>query len=134
MRILIVEHEPLIALSLAAELRGAGHEVLGPSNDGDEAVCLACDHSADLALVDAGLSGSMSGLELARALQTECHVPVLLLTTQPANLRASSDAALGLIALPFDPAELPETVHAADIVIHGGRPPKSNLPHSLRLF
>lgn len=132
MRVLIVEDEPLLALSLAAELKHAGHEVLGPSGDADEALCLLERQCADLALVDADLGGSMDGIELARALHAECELPTLLLTSEPADTHAKADAALGMITLPFDPAEIPESVDIAKIVLEGGKPPAP--PHSLRLF
>ena len=80
MRVLIVEDEPLIAMSLAAELKLAGHEVIGPSGDAHEALCLLERHCADLALIDVDLQGPMGGIELARALQIECDLPTLLLT------------------------------------------------------
>jgi two-component system, response regulator PdtaR len=135
MRVLIVENEPLIAISLAAELRLAGHDVLGPSTDADEALCLAGDHKADLALVDVELHGTMDGIELARTLHAQCDVPTLLLTTEPVAAHAhNSDAAMGIITLPFDPSELPESVHAAETVLRGGELEAPNIPSSLQLF
>ncbi len=132
MRVLIVEDEPLIALSLAAELKLAGHEVLGPSGDADEAFCLLARESADLALVDADLQGSMGGIELARALQDERELHTLLLTREPAATHAQADVALGMISLPFDPSDIPDSIDIAKIVMEGGQPP--NPPRSLHLF
>lgn len=132
MRVLIVEDEPLIALSLAAELKLAGHEVIGPSADADEALCLLERQCADLALIDVNLQGEMDGIELARALQIECELPVLLLTNEPAATHEQANAALGMITLPFDPSDLPESIHVAQIVMEGGQPPAP--PLSLRLF
>lgn len=134
MRVLIVEHEPLIAISLADELRLAGHEVLGPSADADEALCLAGDQNVDLALVDVGVRGHMDGIELARTLHVQCDIPTLLLTTEPAAGYANTDAALGMITLPFDPAEIPESIQAAETVLRGGQPAPPTVPHSLELF
>jgi DNA-binding response OmpR family regulator len=132
MRVLIVEDEPLIALSLAAELKLAGHEVIGPSADADEALCLLERQCADLALIDVNLQGQMDGIALARALQLECELPTLLLTNEPAATHEQANAALGMITLPFDPSDLPESIHVAQIVMEGGQPPAS--PVSLRLF
>jgi DNA-binding response OmpR family regulator len=132
MRVLIVEDEPLIALSLAAELKLAGHEVIGPSADADEALCLLERQRADLALIDVNLQGQMDGIDLARALRMECQLPVLLLTNEPSVTYEQAHAALGMITLPFDPSDLPESIHVAQIVMEGGKPPAP--PLSLRLF
>ncbi|NLG77721.1 MAG: response regulator [Xanthomonadaceae bacterium] len=132
MRVLIVEDEPLIALSLTAELKQAGHEVVGPSRDADEALCLMERQCADLALIDADLQGSMDGVELARALYVECEIPALLLTSEPTETHAHAYGALGMIALPFDPSDIPESIDIARIVLEGGQPPSA--PRSLHLF
>lgn len=133
MRVLIVEEEPLIAMSLAAELRRAGHEVLGPSNDADEALCLA-DQGVDMALVDASMHNAVDGIELARTLHAQCEVPTLLLTTEPETARANADAALGIITLPFDPADIHQTIQAAASALRGHRPEPPSMPNALQLF
>jgi DNA-binding response OmpR family regulator len=134
MRVLIVEAEPLIALSLAAELRIAGHEVLGPSGDVDEALRLASERPIDLALIDAGMAGTMTGVELARMLNAQCDVPSLLLTTEKLNGDLHADAAIGTVALPFDPADIPHTVLAVASALNGDASPPRNIPNSLQLF
>jgi DNA-binding response OmpR family regulator len=134
MRVLIVESEPLIAMSLAAELRLAGHEVLGPSIDAAEALCLAGEQHADIALVDAALEGTMDAAELARSLQAHCEVPVLFLTTEPATTHEHAGAALGMISLPFDPSDIPQTIQAAQTILRGEQPAPRTVPHALQLF
>lgn len=134
MRVLIVEPEPLIAMSLASELRLAGHEVLGPSVDAAEALCLAGEQHADIALVDAKLDSTMDATELARTLQAHCDVPVLFLTTEPAVTFEGADAAFGMISLPFDPSDIPQTIHAAETFLKGEQPAPRTVPHSLQLF
>jgi DNA-binding response OmpR family regulator len=134
MRVIIVLDEPLIAMSLAAELKLAGHEVIWPSGDAAEALLLARDHQPDIALIDAGLDGAMGAVELARALQVQCDVPVLFLTTEPDLTNENADAALGMISLPFDPSEIPKTIEAAREVMQGGSPSPRTVPHSLQLF
>lgn len=134
MKVLIVEDEPLIALSLAAELKGAGHEVLGPSGDPDEALCLAGEHRADIALIDLSVHGTSNGVELARALHATCDIPVLFLTTEPSVAHENADAALGVITFPFNPSDIPESLEAAEIVMHGGSPTPPSVPQSLELF
>lgn len=134
MRVLIVEDEPLIAMSLAAELKLAGHDVLGPSGDAAEALCLAGEQDAELALIDTALSSSMDAVELARTLRAQCNVPALFLTTEPTHFNEHSDAALGMITLPFDPADITQTIQAAERVLQGDRPMPRTVPHALQLF
>jgi DNA-binding response OmpR family regulator len=134
MRVLIIEAEPLIALSLAAELNHAGHEVFGPTSDVEEALRLACDHPIDLALIDVGIAGEMSGIELARTLNVQCEVPSLLLTTERLNGNAHADAAIGAVFLPFDPADIPQSVLAAASALRGDTQALRNLPNALQLF
>jgi DNA-binding response OmpR family regulator len=134
MRVLIVEDEPLIAMSLAAELRLAGHEVLGPSGDAAEALCLAGEQEAELALIDTALNSSMDAVELARMLRAQCDVATLFLTTEPTFFNEHADAALGMIALPFDPADITQTVQAAERALQGDRPMPRTMPHALQLF
>lgn len=134
MRVLIVEDEPLIAMSLAAELKLAGHDVVGPSGDAAEALCLAGEQEADLALIDTALNSSMDAVELARTLRAQCDVPALFLTTEPSYFNEHSDAALGMITLPFDPADITQTIQAAERVLRGDRPMPRTVPHALQLF
>jgi DNA-binding NarL/FixJ family response regulator len=134
MRVLIVEDESLIALSLAAELELAGHDILGPSSDASEALCLAADEHADLALINSALQGPMDADELARLLQLQCAVPTLLMSTLPSSTRADATAALGIITLPFDPADICETLQAVQTVMRGDRPVAESVPDALHLF
>lgn len=134
MRVLIVEDEPLIAMSLAAELELAGHDVLGPLSDAAEALCLAGEQEAELALIDTALNSSMDAVELARTLRAQCDVPALFLTTEPMHVHEHADAALGMITLPFDPADITQTIQAAERVIRGDRPTPRSVPHALQLF
>jgi DNA-binding response OmpR family regulator len=121
-------------MSLAAELRLAGHQVLGPSSDATEAICLAGEQHADIALIDAALSGTVNAIELARTLQGQCEVPVLFLTTEPSLTHENGGAALGMISLPFDPSEIPLSIRAAEVVLKGGDPYPPSVPLSLQLF
>lgn len=134
MRVLIVEDEPLIAISLASELEGAGHEVLGPANEPQHALSLAIQHRAEIALVDIGLHGTPRGVDLAHTLQEQCAIPVLFVTTQRALAHANADAAIGVITKPFNPADIAPSVQIARAVSRGEAPPARTIPRSLELF
>src|SRR3954462_3269788 len=107
MLVLIVEDEPLVAVSLELELELAGHKVLGPADDPDHAMRLAAEHRPDVALVDIGLHGIPRGVELARALRSQYDVAVLFVTMTRDTALENQDAALGVITKPFDPDDVP---------------------------
>jgi CheY-like chemotaxis protein len=100
MLILIVEDEPIIAMSLALELEASGHTVLGPTSTSLEAIDLVRHNRPALALLDITIEGEGDGIDLARGLQL-LGIPSVFLTAEQAQARANSDAALGLIAKPY---------------------------------
>ncbi|MFO7306286.1 MAG: response regulator [Gammaproteobacteria bacterium] len=132
MKVLIVAEELLIAMSLAAELELAGHQVLGPCASADEALRSLDGRHVDLALIDAALHAPLSGSELATMLHAECDIPTLLLTRDPAAAYTHVIGALGAITLPFDPADISASIEAAAVVLRGGKP--ISPPGSLQLF
>jgi DNA-binding response OmpR family regulator len=134
MLVLIVEDEPLIAVSLELELELAGHRVLGPADDPEHAMRLAAEHRPDVALVDIGLHGTPRGIELARALRAQYDVAVLLVTLNRDAALENQDAALGVITKPFDPDDVPESVEIANALKQGKQPSTHSLPGSLELF
>ncbi len=77
-RVLVVEDDPLLALDIAGELRGAGCTVLGPASSLDAALSLAETPKPDAAVLDVFLDGTyvwpLAALLAARA------VPFIFLT------------------------------------------------------
>jgi DNA-binding NarL/FixJ family response regulator len=134
MLVLIVENEPLVAVSLEQELELAGHRVLGPAADPDDGLRLAEEHRPDVALVDIGLNGVPRGIELARALRSKYDVAVLFVTMTLDAALENQDAAVGVITKPFDPDDVPESVEIVNAVKQGKRPIPQSIPGSLQLF
>ena len=69
MLILVVEDEPICALSTVAELEHAGHTTLGPAATLEEGFELARTGHPTLALIDIDLMRAGDGFELARRLR-----------------------------------------------------------------
>jgi len=79
LRVLIVEDEALISLTLKTLLEKLGCKVVGEAGDGQEAVTLAKTAKPDLVLMDIRMP-RMDGLEAARLIGEELDIPVILLT------------------------------------------------------
>lgn len=79
-RVLVVEDEPTIALSVAHRLRAEGYEV-EIAGDGPSAVAAASANPPDVLVLDVMLPG-FDGLEVCRRVQAERPVPVLMLTAR----------------------------------------------------
>ena len=133
MQVLLVEDEAIIAEDTAQMLRQAGHEVAGPAATVDEAVRLAQETRADLALVDINLAGHEEGPRLARALWALFGVPSLFVTAQPEQARQHKDAAVGVLSKPYAAGELVQSVPVARAAAVGEEP-RSWRPRNLELF
>src|SRR5688572_21486724 len=78
---LVVEDEPICALSTIAELEHAGHQTLGPAKTIEEGLELARTGHPALALVDIDLAHKGDGLELAKRLR-EMHIASVFVSAQ----------------------------------------------------
>lgn len=132
MLILLVEDEPLCALSVAWELERANHTVLGPAASSDEALQLARRRRPDLALVDIDLERRGAGIDLVRKLRA-MSVPAVFVTAQASVASQHADLVVGYIGKPYDPADIPRSVEAIMSALRGRALPRP-LPTSLRVF
>ncbi|GAA4345949.1 response regulator transcription factor [Angustibacter luteus] len=112
-RVLVVEDEPTIALSVAHRLRAEGYEV-EVAGDGPSAVQAALSNPPDAMVLDVMLPG-FDGLEVCRRVQAERPVPVLMLTARDDE----TDMLIGLgvgaddyMTKPFSMRELVARVNA----------------------
>ena len=78
-RILLVEDDAVIGLSLQLLLEANGYAVTGPVDNGIEALEIADRSGIDIALLDLKLNGSVNGLTVGRALR-ERSIPIVFLT------------------------------------------------------
>jgi response regulator NasT len=113
-RILIVDDEPLIRTTIGLALRNAGYE-LAEAGSGQEALRRATEFQPDLALLDAMMPG-MSGIELAKRLQTETDIPFMFISANAETeivKQATEHGAVGYLLKPFDLAQIVPAVEAA---------------------
>ena len=133
MRVLIVEDEPLIAMSLSEQISQAGHTVLGPASSSAEALELA-EEAPTMALVDIDLECKLAGVSVVRELKYRFRVPAFFVTGQRECAAQNADAALGVISKPFELSDIPQALEVAAQILRGGTPPPPSIPSSLQLF
>ncbi|MET0533933.1 MAG: response regulator [Steroidobacter sp.] len=133
MLILIVEDEPIAALSTIAELEHAGHKTLGPASTLEEGLELARTGHPTLALVDIDLACKGDGLELAKRLQ-EMHIASVFVSAQTRTALDNCSLALGVIGKPYNPADLPSSIAVISAILEGRVVPPPAVPHTLQLF
>jgi two-component system response regulator PhoP len=114
MRLLLVEDDPNLSRSLAAQLEKAGYSV-ERSGDGREGLYYAREYPVDLAIVDLGLP-SMSGVELIKQLRAGGKdYPILVLTARDRwqdKVEALKLGADDYVVKPFNVEELLARVDA----------------------
>ncbi len=114
MRLLLVEDDPNLSRSLAAQLERAGYSV-EKSVDGREGLYYAREYAVDLAIVDLGLP-SMSGVELIKQLRADGkEYPILVLTARDRwqdKVEALKLGADDYVVKPFNVEELLARVDA----------------------
>lgn len=115
-RLLLVEDDPTLTLSLEVSLTALGHEVRSVRLL-KEAQAVVCEQAFDLILLDLGLPDG-DGLELCRLLRERGSVvPILMLTargTIEARVEGLSVGADDYVPKPF---ELPELIARIDALL-----------------
>jgi signal transduction histidine kinase len=103
--VLIVEDDRVNAEEMAETMVAAGHNVVGVTSSGEQAVTLAEKTQPDLALIDVKLPGKTDGIDVAGTLQDRLDVAVVYVTgysDQALLHRATSNAAYGYVLKPID--------------------------------
>jgi len=79
-KILIVEDEGVVALSLQSILTKMGYTIIGTAITGDEAISLTRDRQPDVILMDIHIKGSSDGIQTAEKINEFSDVPIIYLT------------------------------------------------------
>lgn len=114
-RIVLAEDEAIIRLDLRETLESMGHEVVGDTGRGDEAVPLIEEHQPELAILDIKMPGR-TGLEVAREVTDRQLCAVLILTAfSQAELvtEAAEAGVLAYLVKPFQRSELLPAIEVA---------------------
>ena len=115
-RILIVEDEVIVAMTLESVLQKLGYGVAGSVTNGPDAIQMAGEEMPDLILMDIRLEGSMDGIEAATRISARYGIPVVYLTAhsdQATLSRAIHTQPYGYLLKPFRERDLYTTIEMA---------------------
>lgn len=115
LRVLVADDESLITLSLAAQLEGLGHEVVGAAQNGSEAVEMAEQKEPDLIILDIKMP-ELDGLETAKVINQRRVTPIIFLTgysNKDIARRAGESGAFAYLSKPADQRDLVPAIEIA---------------------
>lgn len=117
MRILIVEDEFMVAMTLKALIQRLGYEVVGIADDVVSAKEQAEQNSPQLAFVDIQLAKGSSGLDAAAELTKHGVVCIFLTGNPPGGPRP--ELAIGCLPKPFSDKVLASALKIGEAVLDG---------------
>lgn len=112
--LLIVDDDPLILATLTIGLSQAGYRTI-EAESGEKALALCQLHQPNLAILDIHMSG-MSGIDAAKQIYQEFHIPFLFLsavTEQGTVSSAVREGALGFLVKPIQLSQLLPSIETA---------------------
>ena len=112
-KILVVEDEGIVALSIQRKLINFGYDVPVVATSGEEAIIASKKIQPHLILMDIMLEGDMDGIEATTQIQTMFDIPIIYLTAnsdEQTLQRAKQTHPLGYLLKPFEDRELYATV------------------------
>ncbi|MFN1836101.1 response regulator [Balneola sp. MJW-20] len=112
-RVLIVEDDNIISLVLVNMIKQMGHEVVGTTTNGREAIELANELDPSLILMDIRLKGDLDGIETVMAIKEKKDVAVIYVTgnTDKQHFdRAKESGFVDLISKPFTARDLEKSL------------------------
>lgn len=115
-KILIVEDDSIIAITIEGRLREFGYQVVGRAATGPDAIKKALELKPDLVLMDIHLRGPIDGIDAAETIYGIHNIPVVYLTafSDEATLeRAQKTSPFGYIVKPFSDTTLKTTIRLA---------------------
>ncbi len=108
-KIFIVEDDRFITAIFTMFLRDLGHELVGKSSLGREAIEMCKDLKPDVVLMDIHLDGELDGIQTAEMLKREIEVPIIYIssdTSSPVIERAIVSNSYGYLVKPINKKEL----------------------------
>ncbi len=110
LRVLVIEDEPVVAMSIAHILTHMGHEVCGIAHTQREAVARARASMPGLILADVRLRDGDNGIATVRAIRRHQAIPVIFVTGHANDLVAQDLRPALVVGKPFAPRTLEAAV------------------------
>jgi len=115
-KILIVDDEAIITMQLEERLTAMGYTVAGMAASGEESIEKARQLQPDLILMDIVMPGKINGIEAAKVIGSEFHIPVVFVTAYADDEiieKAKSVRPYGYIVKPFNELEIKAAIEVA---------------------
>lgn len=115
-KVMIVEDEGVVGLSLKSILSKMGYTVTGIAITGSEAVRMAIETQPDVILMDIHLKGDMDGIQATEELNKVTDIPVIYLTAyadEETLNRALRTESHSYLVKPYNPRELYSNIEFA---------------------
>ncbi|MER1219754.1 response regulator transcription factor [Pseudomonas aeruginosa] len=118
-RILIVDDHPVIRMAMKMLLEAEGHQIVGDTDNGVDAISLGRELKPDLVILDIGIP-RLDGLEvISRLMVLALPLKILVLTGQSASLFALRSMQAGAAGFVCKQGGLAEVVTAVNAVASG---------------
>ncbi len=118
-RILIVDDHPVIRMGMKMLLEAEGHQIVGDTDNGVDAISLGRELKPDLVILDIGIP-RLDGLEvISRLMVLALPLKILVLTGQSASLFALRSMQAGAAGFVCKQGGLAELVTAVNAVASG---------------
>lgn len=115
-RILLVEDEVIVAMTIEDSLVNMGYEVIGTVDNGLSAIELAEKEKPDLILMDVRIHGDIDGIETVERINEKMDIPVIFLTAHSDEgtlSRVLRTKPYGFLIKPFREKELYANIETA---------------------
>ena len=112
-RVVIVEDEPLVAVSIEKKLTRMGLDVVGSFESGKKVISLVEEEPPDLILMDIKLAHGEDGIDVAKEIHKSRDVPIIFLTAfadQETISRAVTAEPFSYLVKPFSEWELKSNI------------------------
>ena len=115
-RILLVEDEVIVAMTIEDSLLNMGYEVIGTVDNGLSAIEMTEREKPDLILMDIRINGDMDGIEAVEEIKKKADIPVIFLTAHSDEAtisRVLKTNPYGFLVKPFREKELYANIETA---------------------
>jgi signal transduction histidine kinase len=115
-KILVVEDESIIAMTLSYTLEDLGYKVVDAVSSGNAAMQAVAKGGIDLILMDINIDGDFDGIETAARIRQQNDIPIVYLTSYADDRtisRAEETSSFGYILKPFKGREVRAAIQIA---------------------